>query len=152
MQRKGMAMDTSGMVGLMGLTFFCNKCVELFYHFSVDGNLTDELRETCQKAVTSFKSLTGINIETEIGGSEKMALFNTNEEIESFEKALEPGKEKNNLDKLIADLELMICEEEDLDKKKEVASKLQNFFDALGDYSLYASRDCSRNSEDLINI
>ena len=50
-------MDTAAMVGLMGLTFFCNKCVEVFYKFSKDGIVSEELKETCKQAISAFKSL-----------------------------------------------------------------------------------------------
>ena len=142
-------MDTSGMVGLMGLTFFCNKCVEGFYKFTQDGQLTDDLKNTCKQAIYSFKSLTEPTaIET---GSERLALFNTNEEIESFEKVLNPNGDDRLLANLISDLELLVDENgTDSQKKKDIASKLQGFFDSLGDFSFYATKDCLRNSGDLI--
>lgn len=138
------------MVGLMGLTFFCNKCVEIFYMFSQDGNSTAEFKEICKKVKYSFQSfMVPIN---SIPDSEKLSLFNTNEEVESFEQVLESKKDKGFIEEIVLDIDVLLDESQDVEKRKKISEKLQNFFDALGDHSFYATKDCLRETEDLINI
>ncbi len=145
-------MDTSAMVGLMGLTFFCNKCVEVFYKFSNEGIVSPELRETCRRAISAFKSLKWPK-EPDIPIDEKVALFNTNEEIESFEQVLASESEDGVklLDRLIRDLDSII-QDTPLEQKKQVAENLQNFFDTLGDHSFYATKDCLRESPTMTGV
>lgn len=145
-------MDTAAMVGLMGLTFFCNKCVEVFYKFSQQGIVSPELKETCKRAISAFKSLKWPK-EPDIPLDEKVALFNTNEEIESFEQVLTSGPEEGEkvLDRLIGDLD-SILQDTPLKQKKQVAEKLQKFFDTLGDYSFYATKDCLREAPTMMGV
>jgi len=145
-------MDTAAMVGLMGLTFFCNKCVEVFYKFSKDGILSQELKETCKQAISAFKSLKWPT-EMDIPFDEKVALFNTNEEIESFEQVLtsRSGEGEKVLDHLIGDLDSII-QDIPLVQKKQAAENLQKFFDTLGDYSFYATKDCLRESPTMTGV
>lgn len=145
-------MDTAAMVGLMGLTFFCNKCVEVFYKFSKDGIVSEELKETCKRAISAFKSLKWPT-EPDIPLDEKVALFNTNEEIESFEQVLTSGSEEGEkvLDHLIGDLDSII-QDIPLEQKKQVAKNLQKFFDTLGDYSFYATKDCLKESPTMTGV
>lgn len=140
-------MDTAAMVGLMGLTFFCNKCVEVFYKFSKEGIISEKLKETCKQAISAFKSLKWPK-EPDLPIDEKVALFNTNEEIESFERLLtsESGEAKKVLDTLIKDIEFVVAANGPIEKRKEVAGKLQRIFDTLGDYSFYATKDCLREA------
>jgi hypothetical protein len=145
-------MDTAAMVGLMGLTFFCNKCVEVFYKFSKEGIVSEELKETCKRAISAFKSLKWPT-EPDIPLDEKAALFNTNEEIESFEQVLTSESEDGVklLDRLIGDLDSII-QDTPLEQKKQVAENLQNFFDTLGDHSFYATKDCLRESPTMTGV
>ncbi|MFA5784233.1 MAG: hypothetical protein WC962_05085 [Phycisphaerae bacterium] len=145
-------MDTAAMVGLMGLTFFCNKCVEVFYKFSKDGIVSEELKETCKRAISAFKSLKWPR-EHDIPLDEKVALFNTNEEIESFERTLTslPDEAEEALDRLIGNLDSII-QDTPLEKKKQVAENLQKFFDTLGDHSFYATKDCLRESPTMMGV
>ncbi len=145
-------MDTAGMVGLMGLTFFCNKCVEVFYKFS-QGRDSPELDEICRRAICAFKSLKWPK-EPDLPIDEKVALFNTNEEIESFERVLtfESGEAKNVLDTLIRDIEFVVVANGPIEKRKKVAEKLQRFFDTLGDHSFYATKDCLREAPTMTGV
>ncbi|MDH4240493.1 MAG: hypothetical protein OEW48_13110 [Phycisphaerae bacterium] len=140
-------MDTAAMVGLMGLTFFCNKCVEVFYKFSKEGVVSEELKETCKRAISAFKSLKWPK-EPDLPNGEKVALFNTNEEIESFERVLASKSEhaEKMLNELIKELSFVLEDTNPLAKRKTVAKKLQDFFDTLGDCSFYATRDCLREA------
>ena len=145
-------MDTAAMVGLMGLTFFCNKCVEVFYKFSKEGVVSEELRETCKRAISAFKSLKWPK-EPDLLSDEKVALFNTNEEIESFERVLESKSEhaEKILDKLITELEFVL-QGASLEQRKQTAESLQDFFDTLGDYSFYATKDCLREAPTMMGV
>ena len=144
-------MDTAGMAGLMGLTFFCNKCVEVFYKF-VQGETSPELDETCRRAICAFNSLKWPR-ETGVPSGEQVALFNTNEEIESFERVLASKSEhaEKMLNELIEELEFVL-EGTPLEERKKTAEKLQQFFDTLGDYSFYATRDCLRESPNMMGV
>jgi len=146
-------MDTAGMVGLMGLTFFCNKCVEVFYKFSQEGSVSQELKETCKRAISAFKSLKWPR-EQDMPLDEKVALFNTNEEIESFERVLESKSEQAEkmINDLIEKLSFVLKDTHPLDERKEVANKLQDFFDTLGDHSFYATKDCLREAPTMTGV
>ncbi len=146
-------MDTAGMVGLMGLTFFCNKCVEVFYNFSQEGSVSQELKETCKRAISAFKSLKWPK-EPDIPLDEKVALFNTNEEIESFQRVLESKSEQAEkmLNDLIKELNFVLKDNHLLSKRREVANKLQDFFDTLGDHSFYATKDCLREAPTMMGV
>lgn len=143
-------MGTAEMVGSIGLTFFCNKCVEVFHKFRQDEKLSDELIKTCKQGISAFNSLNWPN-GGEIQTSEKVSLFNTNEEIKSFERLVisESVEAHKKLAALIQDLKLMIGDAP-LSRKKDVAHKLQDFFDTLGDYSFYATKECLRSSETIV--
>ena len=151
-RRKGKKMDNGAMVGLMGLTFFCNKCVEVLYKFRSDKATPGELEEVCTRAVNAFKSLKWPKEPSVLSAADR-AIFNTNEEIESFERVIGGESEEANetLDSLINDLQFVI-KDEPLEKRKHVAEKLQRFFDILGDYSFYASRDSLRMSNNLAGV
>lgn len=147
-------MDTSAMVGLMGLTFFCNKCVEVFYKFKC-GKVTsdsDELKQTCTRAIRAFKSLKWPR-EPDVPSVAERAIFNTNEEIESLEQvmAIETEKANETLDTLIRDLEFVL-KGRSIEERKQKAEKLQRFFDTLGDYSFYATRDSLRISSSMSGV
>ncbi len=147
-------MDTSAMVGLMGLTFFCNKCVEVFYKFRC-GKVTsdsDELKQTCERAINAFKSLKWPR-EPDAPSAAERAIFNTNEEIESLEQVMASETEEANetLDTLIEDLQ-DVLQGTSLAERNRKAEKLQKFFDTLGDYSFYAARDSLRRSESVAGV
>ncbi|MBN1803695.1 MAG: hypothetical protein JW837_00450 [Sedimentisphaerales bacterium] len=146
-------MDTAGMVGLMGLTFFCNKCVEVFYKFSKEEVDSPELKETCKRAVSAFKSLKWPR-EQDMPLDEKVALFNTNEEIESFQRVLESksGQAEKMLNDLIKELNFVLEDTHPLAERKKKAKKLQEFFDNLGDYSFYATKDCLREEPTMMGV
>ena len=146
-------MDTAGMVGLMGLTFFCNKCVEVFYKFSQQGVISPELKETCRRAISAFESLKWPR-ELDVSRGDRVALFNTNEEIESFERVLASKSEhaEKMLNELIKELSFVLEDTYTLAKRKKVAKKLQDFFDNLGDHSFYATRDCLRESPTMMGV
>lgn len=148
-------MGAAEMVGSIGLTFFCNKCVELFYKFRKEGKLTPELNKTCKEAIgafSSFKLPNGEDIAVDSG--ERVALFNTNEEVKSFEQAL-GGSDKVNddtLNKWIGNIEIILDENASMDKRKQTADELIGFFDILADYSFYASREALRSFETMARI
>ena len=146
-------MDTAGMVGLMGLTFFCNKCVEVFYKFSQEGTVSQELKETCKRAISAFKSLKWPK-DLHMPSDEKVALFNTNEEIESFQRLLESKSERAEkmLNDLIKELNFILEDTYPLAERKKKAKKLQVFFDTLGDYSFYATKDCIREEPTMMGV
>lgn len=147
-------MGTAEMVGSMGLTLFCNKCVDLFYKFQQDGELSGELKETCKQAISAFKSLKWPNV-PEIDSQERVALFNTNEEIKSFEKVITSDhtkKPNEALDALIEKLEVILEEVPQKSDKTQAAKKLQGFFDTLGDYSFYTTKECLRTSEITVRM
>jgi hypothetical protein len=81
------------------------------------------------------------------------AIFNTNEEIESFEYVIasEPEDTNKTLDKLIEDLECVL-KDNSPEEKIQKAEKLQRFFDTLGDYSFYATRDSLRISSSMSGV
>lgn len=145
-------MDTAGMAGLMGLTFFCNKCVEVFYKF-VQGETSPELDETCRRAICAFNSLKWPR-ETGVPSGEQVALFNTNEEIESFQRVLESKSKQADkmLGDLIKELNFVLKDTHLLAERKKKAEKLQDFFDTLGDYSFYATKDCLREEPTMMGV
>lgn len=145
-------MDTGAMVGLMGLTFFCNKCVEVFYKFNNDKVNPEELEQTCKHAISAFKALKWPR-EPNVPSVAERAIFNTNEEIESFERVItsKPEDANETLDTLISDLEIVL-EDNPLEQRKQVAARLGRFFDILGDHSFYASRDSLRISSDMAGV
>jgi len=147
-------MDTSAMVGLMGLTFFCNKCVEVFYKFRNDkvSPEADELKQTCEQAISAFKSLKWPR-EPDVPSVAERAIFNTNEEIESLEQVMASETEEANetLDALIRNLEFVL-KGRSIEERKQKAEKLQRFFDTLGDYSFYATRDSLRISSSMSGV
>jgi hypothetical protein len=147
-------MGTAEMVGSMGLTFFCNKCVELFYKFRQDGNPSEELKKTCQQAISAFNSLKWPN-GGQVASEDRISLFNTNEEIRSFERVLQSSSEGVDdaaLDKWIKRLKDMMEERIPTEEKKKIAHQLQKFFDALGDYSFLATKECLRGSETIVGV
>ena len=145
-------MGTSEMVGSIGLTLFCNRCVELFYMFQKDGELSEELEKTCKQAISAFKSLKWPDVE-HVETCDKVALFNTNEEINSFVRTLTSGSTSADemLNKLISELETML-KDTSVAEKRKTAYKLQDFFDGLGDFSFYASKECLRNSGTVLQM
>ena len=144
-------MDTMAMAGSMGLTFFCNKCVEALYKFKGTGIVSDELKKVCMEAMSGLKSLKWPAEGCMVSG-EKTALFNTNEEIKTFERALPRGNggPDKELERLIKNLGVLL-EDKPIGKQKKVAAaeQLQRFFDILGDYSFYATRDCLRETDSM---
>lgn len=148
-------MGMQEMVGSMGLTFFCNKCVEFLHKFRQDGILTPELSKTCKQAICAFGSLKWPN-----GGpvvfDEKVALFNTNEEVKSFEQVLaREAKGQDDMtfvNKWISKLETMLDDDVSIDEKKQTAQELQKFFDTLGDCSFYTTRESLRSLETTAGI
>jgi hypothetical protein len=145
-------MGTSEMVGSMRLTLFCNRCVQLFHMFQKSGDLSEELQKTCNQAISAFKSLKWPDVEP-VETSQKVALFNTNEEIKSFVKVLTSGSDDADkmLNDLISKLEAML-KDIPIAEKIQTAEKLQGFFDGLGDYSFYSSRESLRASETALQI
>ncbi|MEN6385983.1 MAG: hypothetical protein ABFD79_12410 [Phycisphaerales bacterium] len=142
-------MGIEEMVGAMRLTFFCNKCVEIFYRFRI-GQEAKELKQICEMATLAFKSLKWPqerDVNVTIGQS--AALFNTNEEIESFKimMATRTGTPEKYLNEIIDWLSIVQMEEKPMEERKSNAEKLQGFFDTLGDHSFYASRECQRDAD-----
>jgi len=147
-------MGVQEMVGSMGLTFFCNKCVELLYKFRRDADLTSELSKTCKQAIDAFCSLKWPN-----GGpvvsNEKVGLFNTNEEVKSFGQVLareSEGQDDTALDKWINKLKSMLDDKVSVEDKKITAQELQRFFDTLADCSFYTTRESLRSLETTAGI
>jgi len=141
-------MGTSAMVGSIGLTLFCNKCVEAFYRFRREGQLRPDDKKTFETAVSAFKSLKWFSEPSDVP-AERVALFNTNEEIDSFEKALRSSNSVVNedaLDRLIAEIESVVDDASSPEERKETAKKLQRFFDTLGNCSFYVTREHIRKS------
>ena len=139
-------MDTEAMIGSMGLTFFCNRCVEAFHEFRKQHTgVTDNLKNVCLKAIHAFTSLKDPLASPEEGQTERIALFDTNLEIDVFINALgikEQESLEEQLDRLIADLRSVIDISTPDEDKFVKAERMQKFFDTLGDYSFYATRDC----------
>lgn len=134
-------MGTAEMVGSMGLTFFCNRCVEILYKFDRDGEaVLPDVKSACTKAIVAFRSLKWPTQGQRARG-ERVGLFNTSEEIRSFERLISDRAEAPDqvIDSLIDELESMVSDKP-LNEKKETAKKLRGFFDVLGDYSFHAAR------------
>ena len=148
-------MGTSSMVGSIGLTLFCNKCVEAFYRFRQDAQLLPHDRKTFETAVRAFKSLRWFSESSDVP-AERVALFNTNEEIDSFENALRSSNGGNDeadaLDTLIADIESVLKDASLEQEAKEKAEKLQAFFNTLGNCSFYATREHIRKVGSIAGI
>jgi hypothetical protein len=146
-------MGTSSMVGSIGLTLFCNKCVEAFYRFREKGQLLAEDKETVESAAKAFKSLKWLS-EPSTERTERVGLFNTNEEVNSLENALrssESGVDEAALDSLIAEIE-SILGDVPLEEGKKKAKKLQAFFNTLGNCSFYATREHIRKAGSFAGI
>jgi hypothetical protein len=140
-------MAMTDIVGSMGLTLFCNKCVEVFYRFRQDNIDPEEFRNTCNMARGAFESFK--SPETPAAQlSDRYSLFNTNEEVMSFARVVKQGTEdtKGTVDQLIAKIESVSNERVGMPERKEAAESLQEFFDMLGDYSFDATRECLRNN------
>lgn len=155
MLRKGWIMGTSSMVGSIGLTLFCNKCVEAFYRFRQEGRLLPPDKETFETAVKAFKSLKWFS-ESSGERAERVALFNTNEEIDSFESALRSTNGDDDavmaLDTLIGEIEGVLKDASLEQETKEKAKKLQDFFNTLGNCSFYATREHIRKAGSIAGI
>jgi hypothetical protein len=141
-------MGAAEMVGSIALTFFCNKCVELFLKFNKDGVLTDELGEACRRGIRAFQSLKWPN-GGDLVSDEKVPLFNTSEEIKSFERAMRSQSESislANLDNWVRKIQSILDDNVSVEEKKRTAQELKTFFDTLGDCSFYATRESLRSS------
>lgn len=124
-------------VALMGLTFLCNRCVEVLYKFVNQGDDSKELKETCELALNAFKALRWPKYPPIISS----VYFNTNEEIDLIEKVL--NVRKLSIDEMIVKLQFAL-KFKDIKKRKRTAKELQIFFDFLGDESFYATKDYLR--------
>jgi len=148
-------MGTSSMVGSIGLTLFCNKCVEAFYRFRQEGQLLPDDKETFETAVRAFKSLKWFGESSDVP-AERVALFNTNEEIDSVENALRSSKWEDDeaaaLDTLIAEIESVLKDTSLEQEAKEKAKRLQAFFNTLGNCSFYATREHIRKAGSIAGI
>ena len=125
------------MIQLIGLTFFCNRCVEVFYRFARDKSSSPELNEIGKQAISAFKSLKWPR-------ESQSDLFNTFGELKCLEKMLKSSEEQNVddlIDDLRKDIEVVICDEKPLDERVEKAEHLVLFFDTLGDHSVYATKE-----------
>lgn len=141
-------MAMADVVGSMGLTLFCNKCVEIFYRFQQGQQVdADELEDTCSMARSAFGSFKSPESYT-AQPSDRHSLFNTNEEVMSFAKVVEGQSEKTEkvLEELIANIESVCDEKTASSERKKAAESLQKFFDRLGDYSFHATRECLRKN------
>lgn len=138
-------MGTVDMVGSMGLTFFCNSFVEALFDFECSGNASQSLREMCRHAALSFESLKKPDAEVP-RQSDRTALFDTEEDIRCFERILSGSAgDFSVLDKLVDQIR-QVAEGTDLDARKKQAKELREFFDALGDCSVYMTRERLRDS------
>jgi len=140
-------MCTAEMVGSMGLTFFCNKCVEVLHDFGKKGESSNDLTEVCETAKKAFQSLKWPS-DSSCAPSGKVALFNTTEEVNSVARVLKSNgkKAKDALDSLMSKIEVVENSNESPENRKNVARELQGFFDTLGEYSFCATREHIRNS------
>ena len=136
-------MKAEAFVGSMGLTFFCNKCVEQFYEFQKsNGQISDQFVEVCNGAIHAFHSLKEPRSETLIPKNGKIGLFNTYQEMATFEHILknqESGRQW--LDQIIDELKRITDRKTPQEERIQIAEKMQNFFDELGDYSYGALRE-----------
>jgi len=149
-------MGTSSMVGSIGLTLFCNKCVEAFHRFRQERQLLPDDKQTFETAVRAFKSLKLFSSESSGVRAERVALFNTNEEIDSFENALRSSNWDSDaavaLDALIAEIESVLNDASLEQETTEKAKKLQDFFNTLGNCSFYATREHIRKAGSIAGI
>jgi hypothetical protein len=143
------------MVGSIGLTLFCNKCVEAFYRFRQERQLLPDDRKTFEDAVRAFKSLKWFGESSGVR-AERVALFNTNEEIDSFENALRSSKLNDDaaaaLDTLIDQIEGVLNDASLEQETQQKAKKLQDFFNILGNCSFYATREHIRKAGSIAGI
>ena len=144
-------MDAEAMVGSMGLTFFCNRCVVAFNEYRKQRTgASDNLKKVCHTAINAFNSLRQPFENPEGTQTEKVALFDTNQEVNTFERVLltnGSGSEEEQLNKLISDLKAIIDDKTPFEEKSEIAERMQKFFDTLGDYSFYATRECIEKTD-----
>jgi len=88
--------------------------------------------------------------------AERVALFNTNEEIDSFENALRSSNWDSDaavaLDALIAEIESVLNDASLEQETTEKAKKLQDFFNTLGNCSFYATREHIRKAGSIAGI
>jgi hypothetical protein len=141
-----MDMGTADMVGSMGLTFFCNSFVEVLFDFERTGNAAQPLTDMCKYAASSFESLKSPEGEM-VHAGDRAGLFGTEEDIRCFEQVLsrqQPG-DFSFLDKLVCSIR-QVAQGNDLNARREQAKALREFFDALGDCSVYITRDRLRDS------
>lgn len=139
-------MGTADMVGSMGLTFFCNRFVEALFDFERTGDAGQSLTDMCKYAASSFESLKKPEGEIVYAG-DRAALFGTEEDIRCFEQVLsrqQPG-DFSFLDNLVRNIR-QVAQGDDLNARKAQAKALREFFDALGDCSVYITRDRLRDS------
>ena len=59
---------------------------------------------------------------------------------------------KKMINNLIKELSFVLEDNHPLNERKEVANKLQDFFDTLGDYSFYATKDCLREAPTMMGV
>ena len=56
------------------------------------------------------------------------------------------------LDELIEELNFVLKDTHPLPERRKKAEKLQAFFDTLGDYSFYATKDCLREEPTMMGV
>jgi hypothetical protein len=137
-------MAMADIVGSMGLTLFCNKCVEVFYRFRQGMELDlDEFKRTCSMAHSAFESFKSPEKIPSAPLPDRYPLFNTDEEVMSFAKVVEERSKdaEEILEELIANIESVSDEKAVMAERKRAAETLQSFFDVLGDYSFGATRE-----------
>jgi len=147
-------MGTSEMVGSMGLTFFCNRCVEVLYNFRHNQHDPSEFNEMCEMAIAAFTRLKWPTV-SDPATPTRIGLFNTNEEITSVAHVLaqdsSSGIEKP-LDDLIEKLKIVLDEKHAIPERKRSAQELQHFFDKLGDSSFYTTREYLRTAGEIAGV
>lgn len=139
-------MGTVDMVGSMGLTFFCNRFVELLFEFERKGAENDTLVTICNETASSLESVSRL----EEGGTrigDQMALFGTDEDIRCFEQVVAARKEdeRSFLNTLAREIRY-VAHGDDLGQRKANAKRLREFFDELGDVCVCVTRDRMRDS------
>ena len=146
-------MSTAEMVGSMGLTFFCNKCVEVLHDFGKTEESSHDLMTMCETAKEAFQSLKWPS-DSSCAPSDKVALFNTTEEVNSVARVLTSNgkKAENALNSLIDKIEVIENSNESPENRKDAARELQSFFDTLGEYSFCATMEHIRNSGGMVGI
>jgi len=140
-------MGTAEVAGSIGLTFFCNKCVEVFYRFRHEQVDEKELASTCNMAQAAFESLKAMGRPSSYV-PDKYGLFDTNEEVLSFARAVRSGKRDAAvvINTLINDLVSLGNQQNSAEDRRAAAKNLQEFFDTLGDYSYVTTRESVRRS------